>query len=340
MEIDIVKFGLKLKHEFRIARETQVLSENLFVRITIDGITGYGEGAPTEYYNENIDEIIEIAKSLKKIDEPDLNNPKPFFENMEEKYKKYPSLRMAVDSAVYDIMGKYKNVPLYQMFGFERENTPLTSFTIGIDTKDIFLQKLKETNSFPIIKIKMGSENDYDIIKLLKLFPEKKYCIDANEGWTKEEAAKKIELLNEICVKFIEQPLKKDELEGILWLKERVDVKIYADENVQTSYDIDNIKDIYDGINIKLTKCGGIYEALKMIDKAKLYNLDIMFGCMIESSIGITAAAHLSPIAHFADLDGNLLINNDPFKGVLVNNGKLILPKESGLGIKEIKNIF
>lgn len=147
---------------------------------------------------------------------------------------------------------------------------------------------------------------------------------------------KKIELLDEIGVEFIEQPLKKDDLDGIVWLKERVDVKIYADENIRTSDDIDNIKGIYDGINIKLTKCGGIYEALKMIDKAKLYNLDIMFGCMIESSIGITAAAHLSPIANFADLDGNLLINNDPFKGVLVSNGKLMLPHESGLGIAAV----
>ncbi|MFC1558349.1 dipeptide epimerase [candidate division KSB1 bacterium] len=340
MIIDITKFELKLKHEFRIARETQVVSKNLFVRININGITGYGEGAPTEYYNEDIDKIIEIAKSLRNIDEPDLDNPNLFFKNMEENYKKYPSLRMAVDSAIYDIIGKYKKVPLYKMFGYERENTPQTSFTIGIDTKDIFHQKLKEAVSFPIIKVKMGSENDFDIIKILKLFPEKKYCIDANEGWEKEEAVKKIEMINEIGVEFIEQPLKKDDLEGILWLKERVDVKIYTDENVRTSYDIDNIKDIYDGINIKLTKCGGIYEALKMIDKAKLYNLDIMFGCMIESSIGITAAAHLSPVANFADLDGNLLINNDPFKGVLVNEGKLVLPKQSGLGINEIKDIF
>ncbi len=333
MKIYSKKYELKLKREFRIAREVQVVCNNLFLKLNINGITGYGEAAPTEYYNEDIETIYKSSQTLSNFDTLDFDAPEPFFEELKDRYSQYPSLRVAVEMAVYDIIGKHKNKPVYSLFDFNPNNTPVTSFTLGMDKPGIMEIKLKEAEQYPILKIKLGSEYDYDIINILKGFRNKKIRIDANEGWEREEAVKKMELLKEISVEFIEQPLQKDDLEGIRWLKDRIDIKIFTDENVKTSQDIENIVDIYDGINIKLMKCGGLSEAVKMIKIAKSKNLEIMLGCMIESSLAITAAAHLSPEVEFADLDGNLLISNDPFTGVSVSNGKLILSDMPGLGV-------
>lgn len=341
MEVFSKIYGLKLKYEFRIAREVQTICNNLFLKVNINGITGYGESAPTEYYNEDIETIYKTAKSLSDIEEPNLDNPEPFFEELKNKYKQYPSLRAAVEIAVYDIIGKYKRKPIYELFNLNPNDTPVTSFTLGMDKPDVMKVKLKEAEEYPILKIKLGSGYDYDIMNILKNIKNKEIYIDANEGWGREEAAKKMEILKEIGVVFIEQPLKKDDIEGIKWLKDRINLKIFTDENVKTSQDIDIIADIYDGINIKLMKCGGLSEALKMVKIAKSNNIEIMLGCMIESSVSITAAAHFSPFVDFADLDGNLLISNDPFTGVSVKNGKLLLPNMPGLGLnmKEI-NFF
>lgn len=340
MNVDIKKFGLKLKHEFNIARGSMTVCNNLFLKLNINGITGYGEAAPTEYYNEDIEAIYESAKSLSDFKEPDLDSPEPFFEEIKNKYPEYPSLRAAIEIAVYDIIGKYKNEPLYKLFGLDSKKTPATSFTIGIDTKDLIENKLKEADEFPVLKIKLGSKYDYDIMNALKKIKKDIIYIDANEGWSREEAVKKMEILKEINVEFVEQPLKKEDLEGIRWLKDRVDLKIFSDENVKTAHDIVNIIDIYDGINIKLMKCGGLSEAVKMIEIAKSNNLDIMLGCMIESSVSITAAAHISASVNYADLDGNLLISNDPFTGSKVKNGKIILPETPGLGINSKDSDF
>ena len=336
MRIDIKKYGLKLTHKFRIARETQTICYNLFLKMNINGLTGYGESAPTAYYNENIDTMCEAVDSIYDISEPNLENPDTFFEELEKLYPNYPSLRAGIEMAVYDIIGKLKNKSVCELFGLDSSRTPLTSFTIGIDKPELLKMKFEEAEKYPVIKIKMGSEFDYEIINFLKNIKDKKIRIDANEGWKREEAVKKMELLKEIGVEFVEQPLKKQDLEGILWLKERVDMKLFTDENVKTSQDINNIKDIYDGINIKLMKCGGLSEAKKMIDIAHSYNIEVMLGCMIESSLAITAASQISPSVEYADLDGNLLISNDPFKGVSVINGKLVIPKKPGLGLEEL----
>ena len=335
MEVFLKKYGLKLKHEFRIAREKEIICNNLFLKININGLTGYGEAAPTEYYNEDIETIYKLAESISDFKDPDLDNPKTFLEELKDKYPEYPSLRTAVEMAVYDVIGKYKNKPIYELFSLDPNDTPLTSFTIGIDKPNIIKIKLKEAEEYPVLKIKMGSEYDYEIIKILNNIKDKNIRIDANEGWGREEAVKKMERLKEIGVEFVEQPLKKEDIEGIKWLKDRIDLKIFSDENVKILQDINNIRDIYDGINIKLMKCGGLSEAVKMIITAKSYNLEVMIGCMIESSAAITAAAHISPVVDFADLDGNLLILNDPFTGVSVKDGKLILPEKSGLGVEE-----
>lgn len=336
MKIDIKKYGLKLTHKFRIARETQTVCYNLFLKININGLTGYGESAPTAYYNEDIDIISEAINLIYDINEPDLEKPGIFIEKLEKLYPNYPSLRAGIEMAVYDIIGKSKNKSVCELFCLDASKTPLTSFTIGIDEPELLKMKFEEAEKYPVLKIKLGSEFDYEIINFLRNLKNKKIRIDANEGWKREEAVKKIELLKEIGVEFIEQPLKKQDIEGIIWLKDRVDMKIFTDENVKISKDIENIKDIYDGINIKLMKCGGLTEAKKMIDIAHSFNIEVMLGCMIESSVAITAAAQISPSVDYADLDGNLLVSNDPFKGVSVIDGKLVIHEKPGLGLEEL----
>ncbi|MFN3134170.1 MAG: enolase C-terminal domain-like protein, partial [Candidatus Kryptonium sp.] len=210
-------------------------------------------------------------------------------------------------------------------------------FTIGIDEPTVIERKVKEAEEYPILKVKLGLENDEEIIKTIRKVTDKPIRVDANEGWkTKEVALEKIKWLQDEGVEFVEQPMPADDLDSVTWLRDKVDIPIIADENCIRLYDVPILGKAYDGINIKLMKCTGIREAIKMINTAKAMKMKVMLGCMIESSVGITAGAQISPLVDFADLDGNLLITNDPFEGVKVENGKLILPDEPGLGIKKL----
>ncbi|MFQ5584496.1 MAG: dipeptide epimerase, partial [Calditrichia bacterium] len=224
-----------------------------------------------------------------------------------------------------DWIGKALNVPLYKLWGLNTAHAPRTSFSIGIDTPEMIRKKVLEAEPVPLLKIKVGKHNDEEIIGAVRSVTDKPLRVDANEGWkTKEEALEKIQWLKTEGVEFIEQPLPSDMIEETAWLRERAGMPIVADEAVKSAADIPRLATAYDGINIKLMKSGGLLEALRMIQMAKALNLKIMLGCMIESSVAITAAAHLAPYVDWADLDGNLLISNDPFSGVKVNNGSFV----------------
>jgi L-alanine-DL-glutamate epimerase-like enolase superfamily enzyme len=243
--------------------------------------------------------------------------------------------KAALDIALMDWVGKALNTPLYKMFGLNTSKAPVTSFSIGIDTPEVIKQKVKEAEPFPILKIKVGKKNDDEIIAAVRSVTDKPIRVDANEGWkNKEEALEKIQWLKTQGVEFIEQPMPSEMIEETAWLRERVDMPIVADEAVKTAADIPKLAKAYDGINIKLMKSGGIQEALRMIQIAKALNMKIMLGCMIESSVAISAAAHLAPYVDWADLDGNLLISNDPFSGVKVKNGRFIYNDKPGLGVE------
>jgi L-alanine-DL-glutamate epimerase-like enolase superfamily enzyme len=244
--------------------------------------------------------------------------------------------KAALDIALLDWVGKKLGIPLYRHFGLDPRDTPVTTFSIGIDTPEITRAKVREAERFPILKIKVGLQTDEATIDAVRSVTRKRLRVDANEGWKdKEEAVRKINWLESQGVDFVEQPMPAAMLEEARWVRSRVQIPIIADEACLHPADIPRLADSFDGVNIKLMKCGGMLEAMRMIQIAKSLGLKTMLGCMIESSIGVTAAAHLSPLVDYADLDGNLLIANDPYVGVQVHDGKLILPDGPGLGLRE-----
>lgn len=237
---------------------------------------------------------------------------------------------------ILDWVGGKLKTPLYRMLGLDPAKAPVTTFSIGIDTPEVIRQKVEEAKDFPVLKIKVGRENDAEILAAVRDATDKPLRVDANEGWKdKQQALDKIQWLAGQGVELIEQPLPSSMIEETAWLKERVEIPIVADEAVKTAGDIPRLAGAYDGINIKLMKSGGLQEAIRMIHVARAFDMKIMLGCMIESSVGISAAAQISPLVDWADLDGNLLISNDPFSGVGVRQGRLLLNDRPGLGVSE-----
>ena len=333
--IDVKIRTLELKNVWTTSRNSSQYKQNVFVKIEKDGVTGYGEAAPNIRYGEEAqttEEKIRSASTL--LSQHDLFKYTKVKDVLDEWIVAQNCAKAALDIALMDWVAKSLNVPLYKMLGLDTDKTPLTSYSIGIDQIDVIKRKTLEASDFPILKVKVGNPNDEDIINAIRSVTDKPIRVDANEGWKdKETAVKKAQWMRSKGVEFIEQPMPAKMLEETAWVRQRVDIPLVADEAVLTARDIPSLADAYDGINIKLMKAGGIQEALKMIHIARALDLKIMLGCMIESSIAITAAAHLSPLADWADLDGNLLIRNDPFSGVKVVGGRLLLSDLPGIGI-------
>ena len=242
--------------------------------------------------------------------------------------------KSAIDIALHDWVAQKLGVPLYRYFGLDAADAPVTTFSIGIDTPEMTKQKVLEAEPYPVLKIKVGLDKDESTMEAIRSVTKKPLRLDANEGFkTKEEAVRKINWLESLGAQFIEQPLPAHMLEEQKWVRGKVHMPILADEACLRAEDIPKIADAYDGIVIKLDKTGGLSGALQMIDTARAHKLKTMLGCMVSSSVTITAAAQISPLVDFADLDGNLLIANDPFTGVKVEQGKLILPDKPGLGL-------
>jgi len=242
--------------------------------------------------------------------------------------------KAAIDIALMDWVGQKLGVPLYRYFGLDPRDTPVTTFSIGIDNPEVTRQKVLEAAPFPVLKIKVGLDSDEATIAAVRSATDKPLRVDANEGWKdKEVAVRKIEWLAGQGVEFVEQPMPAEMLDEMRWVHSRVSVPLIADEACRHASDIPRLVGAFDGVNVKLDKAGGMLEAHNMIQVAKSLGLKTMLGCMISSSVSVTAAAHLAPLVDYADLDGNLLISNDPYTGVLVRNGKLILPDRPGLGL-------
>ncbi len=333
MTISTARVRMALRHTFRIARSADDFRESVLVRIAGAGREGFGEAAPMSRYGQTADSAERVLSSL---DEGVLDTPERIEEilgGLREWFGGESAALAAIDIALHDLLGKRLGAPLYEIMGLDPERTPATSYTIGIDSAEIIKMKVEEAADYQYLKVKMGLDNDYEIMETVRGLTDRPVRIDANEGWTKEEALEKIRWLEGLNVELIEQPLPSDRIAESRWLAERVSVPLFADESVHTAEDIPHLIGAFHGINIKLTKCGGIREAVRMIHAARACNMLVMLGCTIESSLGITAAAQISPLVDYADLDGNLLITNDPVVGVKTVEGKLVLPVGAGLGI-------
>ncbi len=334
MHIDAKPFDLKLTTPFRISRGVQTVASNVVVQVNYNGYTGYGEAAPDEFYGENVETVLAcIAKFAGNLgDDPfaieDILN------NLEQLIRLNPSAKAAVDMALYDLVGKILDVPVYKLLGLNPEHTAHTSFTLGIDSPTNMAKKALLAHDYPILKVKVGTKNDIAMLEAIREVSSATIRVDANAGWTPKEAIKTIDALTRYNIEFVEQPVSPRDLAGLKLIRENVPLPIIADESCVTVEDIPKVAECVDGINIKLMKCGGLHHALKMIHVARAHHLRVMIGCMIESSLAITAAAHLTPLVDYADLDGHLLIDNDPYVGVTVFNGKLVLPDGPGLGVK------
>src|SRR5438132_1006609 len=334
MHIDAKPLDLKLTTPFRISRGVQHISPNVVVQINHDDYTGYGEAAPDAYYGESQETVLACIALFAG----NLGNDPFVIEDIMERLDKIirlnPAAKAAVDMALYDIAGKILGVPLYKMLGVNPAHAAYTSFTLGLDTPINMAKKALVARDYPILKVKAGTKHDVESLKAIRDVSSATIRVDANAGWTVKEAIKNINALAPYNIEFIEQPIPAHDLAGLKLIRDNVPIPIIADESCVTVEDIPRISGHVDGINIKLMKCGGIGHALKMIHVARAHDLRVMIGCMIESSLAITAAAHLTPLVDYADLDGHLLITDDPYVGATVDKGKLVLPDTPGLGIK------
>jgi L-alanine-DL-glutamate epimerase-like enolase superfamily enzyme len=307
----------------------------VIVEFEKDGIIAFGEASPNARYGETVETVENFFKTIDVDNVSDPLKIETINSYLDTISTGNSSARCAVDIAMHDWVCKKLRVPLYKYFDADKNKIPVSSFTIGIDTPDAVIRKVKEAENYPILKIKVGFPGDEEIIKTIRGETNKPLRVDANEGWkSKEEALEKIEWLATQNVEFVEQPLPAAQIEDARWLHKRSPLPTVADEALSL-YGVDELSTAYDGINIKLQKNGGLFKARKLIDEARSHKMKIMLGCMIESSVGISAAAHLSPLVDWNDLDGNVLITNDPFYGIVNENGKLILNDAPGLGVEK-----
>ena len=334
-----VECGLKrltLRHTWTTTMSSSEYRETVQFQYRRDGITGYGEGAPIVRYQEFPAQAMKAIDAISgQITSGDPRTYQKFLAQVRSALGDHQHAAMAaVDIAVFDWLGKKLGVPLYQFLGLDPADAPITDFSIGIDTPEITRQKTREAEDFPVLKVKVGLQTDEPTIEAVRSVTKKPIRVDANEGWTdKEEAIRKINWLETQGIEYVEQPMPAHMIEETKYVRSKVHLPIFADEACTDITMIPRLTEAYDGINVKLDKSGGILEALRWIEVARAVKMKVMLGCMVSSSCSVTAAAHLSPLVDYADLDGNLLVANDPWLGVRVEKGKLILPKGPGLGL-------
>ena len=335
MRLSFATYRIFLKHPFGISRSSNNWYDIVLLFLQDGNIIGRGEAAPSIRYNESTEKILSVLKRGINIPESENMNLEEMQNFIYPQLENIKSLQAAFSMALWDWWSQKKNMPLWKILGCENTKSMETSFTIAIGRIEEIERKIIEADPYNILKVKLGTglKNDKQIIDLIRRETDKVIRVDANEGWDLDTGIEMSFWLADNNVEFIEQPFHSTNLSDTSKLKNKSPLPIIADENSINSSDIPKIEDSFDGINIKLMKCGSLFEAKKMIEMARERDMKIMLGCMIESSIAITAAAHLSPLVDYADLDGNLLIRNDPYRGVFVDEGKLILPDENGLGV-------
>lgn len=338
LEMKFFPYELKLRHVFTVATYSRTTTPDVQVEITYDGVTGYGEASMPQYLGQTVQSVTAF---LQKVDLSQFNDPFQLEDILAYVDSLSPgdtAAKAAVDIALHDLVGKLLGAPWYKIWGLNKDKAPSTTFTIGIDAADVVKQKTREcANQFNILKVKLGRENDKEMIETIRSVTDLPIAVDINQGWKdKEKAIDEIFWLKEHGIVMVEQPMPKELRDDIAWLTEKSPLPIFADEAIQRLKDIKNVAGAYSGINIKLMKCTGMHEAWKMLNYARAIGMKVMVGCMTETSCAVSAAAQLSPAVDFADLDGNLLISNDRFKGMEVVKGKITLPDRPGIGVVKL----
>ena len=338
MKLRFFPYELKLKHVFTVATYSRTTTPDVQVEIEYDGVIGYGEASMPPYLGQTVDSVMGF---LKKVDLEQFDDPfrlEDILAYIDSLSAGDSAAKTAVDIALHDLVGKLLQAPWYKIWGLDKEKTPSTTFTIGIDTADVVREKTKEcADRFNILKVKLGRENDKEMIETIRSVTDLPIAIDANQGWKdKHHALDMIHWLHEKGIVMIEQPMPKEQLDDIAWVAQQSPLPIFADESIQRLKDVAGLKGAFTGINIKLMKCTGMREAWKMVTLARALDMKVMVGCMTETSCAITAASQFSPAVDFADLDGSLLIANDRFKGMEVVKGKITLPDLPGIGVVKL----
>ena len=337
MKLSFRPYTLELKHVFTIAVSSRTTTPVVLTEIAYGGLVGYGEASMPPYLGETQETA---AAFLSKVDlsrYPDPLQLETITADIDAIAPGNPAAKASIDIALHDVAGKLMGRPWYDIWGFDKSRAPFTSFTIGIDTPEVVRQKVREAAEYKILKVKLGRDNDKEMIETIRSVTDKPITVDANQGWTdRQKALDMIHWLRERNVLLVEQPMPKDVVDDMAWLTERSPLPTIADEFCQRLPDVRRAYGVFSGINIKLMKCTGMREAHKMLLVARSLGMKVMLGCMTETSCAISAASHLSPMVDWADLDGALLIRNDAFAGTTVVDGKVTLSDRPGIGVRKI----
>ena len=338
MSLRFYPYELQLAHTFTVSSYSRTTTPDVQVEIEYDGFTGYGEASMPPYLGHTVESVCAF---LSQVDLGQFESPfllEDIMAYLDTLSEGDSPAKAAIDIALHDLVGKLIGEPLFRIWGYNPVKAGPTTFTIGIDTPEIVREKTLEcAGKYRILKVKVGLDTDEQMISTIRSVTDLPLAVDANQGWKdRSKALDEIFWLKEHGVVLVEQPLPKDRLDETAWLTERSPLPIIADEAIQRLKDIPRLKGAYSGINIKLMKCTGLLEARKMIAYARAEGMSVMLVCMTETSCACTAAAHLAPAADFCDIDGNLLITNDLFKGVTVRDGLMVLPDGPGLGLTKL----
>ncbi len=333
MTLSFRPYTLQLRHVFTLATSSRTTTPVMLTEIAYEGLVGYGEASMPPYLGESHETA---AAFLSKVDLSPYGNPfelETILPDIDRLAPGNPAAKAAIDIALHDLVGKLMKQPWYNIWGYDRTKTPYTTFTIGIDTPEVVREKTREAAGFKVLKIKLGRDTDKPMVEAIRSVTSVPLTGDANQGWTdRQQALDMLHWLKEKGFEYVEQPLPKERVDDLAWITERSPIPVLGDEGVQRLADVHKAHGVYSGINIKLMKSTGMREAQKMIQLARGLGMKVMLGCMTETSCGISAASHLSPMVDWADLDGALLISNDPFDGMTVVDGKVTLTDKPGIG--------
>jgi L-alanine-DL-glutamate epimerase-like enolase superfamily enzyme len=325
---------IKTKYPFKIARGSRDTYRTVLVRvIDDDGLEGWGEATPQMFYGETVETALAALEAYAAVMPANAFHLEDAERAMETWLVGNNSVRAALSTALHDLVGKRLGIPLWKLWGLDRGKAPISTFTIGIDTAEMIKKKVREAEQYPVLKIKLGLDNDMEILKAIREVTDRELRVDANCGWSRKQAIRMLPVLEEFGVTVLEQPLVPEDLEGLAAVAKASRIPVVVDESCLVAADIPKLVGLVDGINIKLAKTGSLREAIRMIAIARAHHLMVMVGCMLETSIAITAAAHFTPLVDIADLDGAALLADDPYAGATIANGQIVLPDGPGLGV-------